>query len=366
MLSIPTISPTWATTRSGERIALLPQVDLPRNARPCGERIRLHCPIHGSDHQYSLSINCENGFGTCFSCGVRVLVPEWNPEAAARLQHRRAQRTQIPPKLLHLRSSSPAPARSLTSSQEWQTKECQALRDLYFQGAMRIDRPEAWNARAYLQARAIPIDLAETTGVGYVEVGAAQMWGEKLLQRWEDRILFPLLTFEPHSQYILGFAGRLITRWQSCADEEAHKHFLEGQGLRRWLKTNPAGWFWTPSHDQISSLIVVEGPLDRLALLAAGFEAKEVLSLVGTALQAQHLPTHAHSLLLALDSDQGGREAAQRLAQQLRLHQVHVESCIAPPSPQLQSKDWSARWRQYGPEGLEALYAHHALLSNNL
>ncbi len=352
-VSPPMVNLTWVTNVNDEPIALLSQADLV-NVRTQGRHMRAYCPIHGSDHQASLSVNTTSGFGECFACGVRVLIRELNRAMAERLQRYSASLAQP-----LVQSTSPA---SPNSSQEWQAKERELLHELYQSGAMRIDRAEAWNAQAYLEARGIPIEQALATRVGYLEAGAAH--GNKLLQRWEDRVLFPLQTLDPASPSMLGFAGRLLTGWQSCADEEAHKVFLEQQKLRRWLKTFPTGWFWTPSQRQISPLIIVEGPLDRLACLAAGFEAEEVLALVGTALRVEHLPAHVRSLLLALDSDTGGIDAASRLHHQLQLHQVRVECCF--PSPEHMGKDWSARWRQYGAGGLEALYAHHALLSHNL
>jgi DNA primase len=358
-VSFPTVTPKWVTTARGEAIALLSQSDLV-NVRTQGRHLRAYCPVHGSDHQASLSVNVGNGFGECFCCGVRVLIRELNKEMTERLQ--RCSTPPTPPLALS-RSSSPPPA---GPGLDWQAKECQLLHDLSQSGAMRIDRASAWNAQAYLEARGVPVEVARATGVGYLEANAAEQWGEKLLQRWQDRLLFPLLTCASPSQHTVGYAGRLLTGWQSCADEEAHRVFLEQQDLRRWLKTYPAGWFWTPANAPITPLIVVEGPLDRLALLSAGFEAEEVVALVGTALRAEHLPAQVHSLLLALDGDQGGREAALRLERQLHLHQIQVECCLASPSPQFRGKDWSALWRQYGADGLEALYAHHALLSHNL
>ena len=354
-VSPPLVNLVWVTNVNNEPIALLSQADL-ANSRTQGRHLRAYCPIHGSDHQASLSINLSNGFGECFACGVRVLIRELNRDMAERLQRYSASLARPP-----VPSTSPARNRP---SQEWQAKERELLHELYQSGAVRIDRAEAWNAQAYLEARGIPIELATACGVGYLEDGAA--CGDKLLQRWEDRVLFPLQALDPASPGLLGFAGRLLTGWQSCADEEAHKELLEVRDLRRWLKTYPAGWFWTPSQRPISPLIVVEGPFDRLTLLAAGFEAEEVAALVGTALRASQIPAQVRSLLLALDGDQGGREAAQRLMQQLQLNQVRVECCLASPSPQFRGKDWSALWRQYGASGLEALYAHHALLSHNL
>ena len=314
---------------NNEPIALLSQADLV-NVHTQGRHLRAYCPIHGSDHQASLSVNMTNGFGECFACGVRVLIHELNRTMA---EHLRRYSASPAPSFV---SSRLSPSPSAGPSQEWQAKERELLRELYQSGAVRIDRAEAWNAQAYLEARGIPIEQALATGVGYLEAGKAH--GNTLLQRWEDRVLFPLQTLDPASPNMLGFAGRLLTGWQSCADEEAHKEFLEQQDLRRWLKTYPAGWFCTPLYRPISPLIIVEGPFDRLALLSAGFGAEEVAALVGTALRASQIPGQVRSLLLALDGDQGGREAAQRLMQQLQLSQVRVECCLASPSQNFAGK----------------------------
>jgi Toprim-like len=354
-VSRPTVNPTWVTNARGEAIALLSSSDL-INVRPQGHYLRAYCPVHGSDHQASLSVNSRNGFGVCFCCGVRVLIRELNTEIASRLQHGSASPT---PPLVSPRVSSPSP-KDPSPPPEWQTRECDLLRHLSQSGMARIDRAEALSAQLYLSVRAIPIEQALATRVGYVEVGASTKWGEKLLRRWEDRLLFPLAPLDAPGRW--GFAGRLLTGWQRCRDEEIHKVLLEQQGLRRWLKTSPAGWFWTLPSRPIAPLIVVEGPFDRLALLSAGFDAEEVVALVGTALRAEHLPASVSSLLLALDGDQGGIDAAQRLMQQLQ--HIRVECCLA--SSQLCGKDWSALWRQHGADGLEALSTHYARLGHNL
>src|SRR2546423_12184950 len=39
-----------------------------------GERLRAYCPIHGGDHQRSLSIDRASGWGFCHCCHATVLV----------------------------------------------------------------------------------------------------------------------------------------------------------------------------------------------------------------------------------------------------------------------------------------------------
>ncbi len=362
--------PTQVMTRHGYRIVLLSQTDLPDTVRQ-GDWIRAYCPIHGSDHQRSLSINPTNGFGICFCCQTTVLVKEFNPTATATLLQRadkgHAFARPCSGALSHrtrpsLSSDSQSPSASGVSK-AWQEKELGLLQHLYEQGAMRLARSEAWEAQAYLEARAIPVEIAIAAGVGYLETKAAVTYGEKLLERWEDRLLFPLLTFDQQQrQTATGFAGRLLSAWQSCADEQAHKHLLTQRGLKRWLKTFPAGWFWSVplTSVRIHPLIIVEGPFDRLSLLAAGFDATEVAALVGTGL-GMPLPTqYLSAVLLALDSDPGGEEAAARLHEQLETQHLPCERCF--PSL-VGGKDWNERWRRYGADGLDALYAHQALIA---
>src|SRR5579884_3238602 len=74
------------TTRQGKRIEIISQNEL-RDPMMTGARVRAYCHIHGSDHQRSLSIDRESGWGHCFnaSCNATVLVAEWNPELAKHL-----------------------------------------------------------------------------------------------------------------------------------------------------------------------------------------------------------------------------------------------------------------------------------------
>src|SRR2546423_15611758 len=79
-------------TRQGRRIEVIYQSELcdPLNL---GEYVRAYCHIYGSDHQRSLSINKETGWGHCFNaaCDATVLVAEWNPAVADRLLDARFQ-----------------------------------------------------------------------------------------------------------------------------------------------------------------------------------------------------------------------------------------------------------------------------------
>src|SRR5947199_2590368 len=73
-------------TRNDRHIQLISQREL-RDPLYRGEYVRAYCHIHGSDHQRSLSINKQTGWGHCFNaaCEATVLVAEWNLTATQRL-----------------------------------------------------------------------------------------------------------------------------------------------------------------------------------------------------------------------------------------------------------------------------------------
>ena len=59
--------------------------------------------------------------------------------------------------------------------------------------------------------------------------------------------------------------------------------------------------------------MLVEGAFDRLTLVAAGLPAPQIVALVGTAVQVEWLPAQVKTVVLALDGDNGGKEASSRL-----------------------------------------------------
>jgi hypothetical protein len=355
---------TTITTRQGKQIEVISLRDL-RSPMPRGAYVRAYCHIHGSDHQRSLSIQRASGWGHCFNsaCSATVLVAEWNPSVADRLLHRpeyasaplpsfpwlpsRRLPLALQPMLLHV-TETPQP---------WQQDELQALSGL--DEHMEMALAHSQRAQLYLAERGIPLSIALETGAGYLPPVMVPRSPEHhaLLQRWAARMIFPLMT--PTDQ---GYIGRALWRWQPGMDENVHKAVLDSMdrdkgnhGVRRWIKTNPAGWFSVPFEQLARRVIMVEGAFDRLTLLAAGFDEREVVALVGTALPVEWLPPQVHTVVLALDGDQGGQEAAQRLADQLMQEGFAVETCI-PPADQ-RGKDWNERWRRIGQEGIRPLRA---------
>jgi hypothetical protein len=347
-------------TRQGKRVEIISQRDL-RSPVNQGAYVRSYCHIHGSDHQRSLSIRRSSGWGRCFNaaCDALVLIAEWNPSVAARLLHRQEQdvaasyaptfswpqQQRLPlalqPVLLHVTEPPPL----------WQQDELHGLAQIEEQMMKALLRSQ--RAQAYLTGRGIPFSIARDAGVGYLPPIMLSHVSEhhSLLQRWAARMIFPLMT--PTEQ---GYIGRSVWGWQPGMDENTHKALLERrEGVRRWMKTKPAGWFCAPFEQLAPRLILVEGAFDRLTLLAAGFDRREVVALVGTALQIEWLPPRVRSVVLALDGDQGGQEATRRMADQLAQEGFVVETCLPPEDAW--GKDWNERWRRIGREGIRPLRA---------
>ena len=363
MVAQPTVSRPFPRGRnaSGKEIILLTWRDLEffSQMHVQGEWYRTFCPIHGSGQERSLTIKTATGFGHCFGCEAKVFVTEFDPLLARRLQR---QWYQVPHQgasrlVTTSHKKKPCVVREAQVLCEPSTLERQQLTQLQAQGVLGLDRAAAWNGQAYLEARHIPLEVAHRTGVTYVAPEAAQEYGE-WIRPWEDHLLFPLLT--PDGE--VSFIGPLITRWQCCRDAAAHQARLRAEKREPWRKTG-RGWFWDPSHlPPQDPVVLVDGPFDRLALLAAGdFEPGEVVALAGMPFQSAWL-AQVRAILFALNQPQHGKEVSERVKHQLAWNGgVRVEMCRPT-----RGNNWSERWRREGDGGLELLYVHHALLTHCL
>jgi hypothetical protein len=354
---------TRHATRWGKLIHLVSPSDFD-NAVRSGERLRAYCPIHGSDHQRSLSIDLSSGWGFCHSCHATVLVPSmasvltngqrmtyWQGRAFTGVFDGEASAENLHP--ASLRSYQVRRARMRTSLPHWQREEVAAL--IAVSSLICHALASSRRAEAYLTERGIPAMLALACGVGYLSQAAWEQAPvskeqQQLLKRWIGRIIFPLSS--PGGQ---GFIGRTLLEWAPGMDENDHKALLDQPGApRRWIKTNPAGWFGFEATACLAERVVlVEGGFDRLALLAAGLPANTVIALVGTSARPlwlkQFAPQVKH-VVLALDADESGATAMERLDEMFRRAGFIVTLCPSPHDQQ--GKDWSERFRRLGPQSI--------------
>ena len=341
-------------THQGRQIEIIFQSELcdPVNL---GEYVRAYCHIHGGDHQRSLSINKLTGWGHCFNaaCEATVLVAEWNPSVAeCLLQAHYRGGWPINPSSYPSVQRKPVTASVLDNSTrtppKWQRDELATL--LALDEQMHRALSDVQGVLAYLQERHIPLETAQAAGVGYLPPALLKLPGTPpkrgIGRRWTGRIVFPLV-----SPLGKGYIGRSLWHWQSGMDENTHKTLLgQPKAPRRWIKTNPAGWFSVELEQLARCTILVEGAFDRLTLLAAGFQPEAVVALVGTAAPVEWFPPQVEGVVLALDGDEGGKEATCRLAQRLEQAGLFTRRCT--PFQDRWGKDWNERWRRIGPESV--------------
>jgi hypothetical protein len=172
------------------------------------------------------------------------------------------------------------------------------------------------------------------------------------LQKWIDRVIFPLSS--PDGR---GYAGRSLSRWRPGLDENEHKRLLDQPGApERWRKTYPAGWQGLADlSPDLEQVIIVEGPFDRLALIASGIAPGGILALVGSrdSHAADRIPKPIRRAIIALDGDASGKSAAQALSQHLYL--AGLPSVICTPPEDGLGKDWSERLRLGGMAALSCV-----------
>ena len=326
--------------------------------RRSGNNRRFACVIHGGDHQLSLSIVDDGdmaGMGTCHSCHVKVIIDDYPgrkhgsykkptmEEAAAALFNPKTPR----------KPQDAAP-------------DCLYLRSLHdrMMARVRDDRPSA-----YLAGRGLDIALMED--VGYIPAVAMP----RGMGKWADRLIFPL--WSPAGR---GYAGRALWRWVPGMDEYEHKRILDVNAdeckaasnrfnpYRRWEKagTTPIGWYCADGNFS-ETVIIVEGALDRLALLAV-CDPASVIALAGTAIAADSidwLPRHVSRAVITFDGDEAGRLAASDRAYLLALR--GITTAIATPPNDGLGKDASERYRRGGVAALGYIFdAHDSLFASAL
>ncbi len=187
--------------------------------------------------------------------------------------------------------------------------------------------PDGAHARAYLERRGIPADLAERFRLGYApdawesltqELGRQRFdpsTGEQvgLLRRGKrgghydlmrDRLMIPIMDARGK---VVAFGGRAMGDAEPKYLNSPESTVYDKSGTLYGLGQVAA------SIRRADRALVVEGYFDCLALVAAGFE--NVVAICGTALtpgQVRLIRRHTSDVTMVLDGDQAGLKAAFR------------------------------------------------------
>ncbi len=275
--------------------------------RTSGGRLRYRCPLHGGDHQRSLSVDPASGLYYCHCCGAGGRLsrdppftsPDW-PDAPS---DRRGAVLSRP---------RPAPALAARERERRARLDHAAaafLDDLpTFVDALR-DRRSA--GAASLRSRGLDPALAVARGAGYAPPG-----------RWPGdrphdpgRLVYPL---HDAGGRVVSALGRLCAAG-GRGGARAHRK-LPGRPSGLW-PGDALARAWATGRP----LVLLEGPADVLAAQAVLAEEPPLAALGGTALPpAVWAALPPAGVVLALDDDAPGREAVRRLADALARRGVPV------------------------------------------
>lgn len=145
---------------------------------------------------------------------------------------------------------------------------------------------------------------------------------ERMYDRFRNRLMFPI---EDGQGRIIGFGGRTMAgedaKYLNVSDGPLYRKSTVLYGLHRAL----------PSMRSTRSAVLVEGYFDVLACHRIG--VREAVATCGTALTDEHvrlLKRTVQSVVLCMDSDRAGRDAAERAFQLLSREGMQVYGVFLP------------------------------------
>jgi len=282
---------------------------------------RYYCPIHGGDHQQSLSVNRDTGAYRCHTCGASSKLREHWANADGRLIQ--------PARPL---SAIEIGRREIAAQRRAEEERVQRLAaDLPAQATVFIGQLDAMSAAlcdpacpgaVYLRGRGLDPQRAADLGVGYAASG---VWpGDR--GRRVGRIVYPLA--DPMTGRVVSAVGRLCID-PSPSWTDGQREQFKGAKQRK-LGGCPAGVWPSRSiaaaREQGMPLVLVEGPADALALAQLPSLTYPVLALVGTATVLPLVSLRGIvGVVLALDDDESGKKAARQARVDLALAGVPVD-----------------------------------------
>ena len=227
----------------------------------------------------------------------------------------------------------------------------------FYTAQLHADTPDAARARALLEHRAIPPAAAAGYEFGYAPPGWTALtdhlrgrgWTDTQLldagvgmttsrgtvvDRFRDRLMLPVR--DAGGERVVGFLGRAV------ADAEGVPKYLNSPDTALYRKGEVLyGLGAGPGRQAFSAgvrPVLVEGPLDAIAVTAAGNDRYAGVAPCGTALTPAQVaaldrsggPLARRGVVVAFDSDPGGRDAALRAFDLLRTTGAWPSAAVLP------------------------------------
>ncbi len=316
------------------------------------------CPFHQDSHP-SLLVSPDKGIAYCFACqsGGDIFSFYQKIEGVDFPQAIRdlAEKAGV---TIEERMRADAPKKG----EKERARECLQAALKFFREQLKASPA----AQAYLEKRKIPAEQIEEFQLGYApdsfsstyeyllkagfsrkEILAAgmavqrELHEERMYDRFRHRLIFPIHDAQGN---LVAFGGRTL------GDDDA-KYLNSSEGIL-YNKSNTLFGFHHAKEAmrEKKGAIVVEGYFDVLACHRAG--AKNVVAASGTAFTDQHaklLKRYCETVVLCLDQDRAGQDAAERAYHTLAREELFVESVVLP------TKD-AAELAEADPEQLRSVF----------
>ncbi|MEK7620189.1 MAG: DNA primase [Patescibacteria group bacterium] len=298
------------------------------------------CPFHSEkspsfhvsqDRQNWHCFGCSEG-GDCFSFVMKM------------------EGMTFPEALMHLGKKVGVEVRRLPTAETNTRSRMLQVNDLAqkFYRKVLIDSPKASAARAYVEKRQIPTELAETFGLGYapddwdtlsqfllkhgfsegelVQAGVSmrRKQGSGVIDRFRNRLMIPL---RDHHGNTVGFTGRSMP-----GDEQGPK-YMNSPETPVYSKTHLVFGLDLAKQParEAGAMVIVEGNLDVVASHKAG--VANIVASSGTALtqeQLELIKRYTTTIVFAFDSDAAGLKAAKKGMSLARTLEFDIRAAILP------------------------------------
>jgi len=290
-----------------------------------GKNFWANCPFHG-EKTPSFTVSPDLQIFKCFGCGkagdIYTFVEEYE-----KIEFREALELLASRAGITLKSN---PALSTAEKISQKIILINQFTSVFYHYVL-TKHPQGQSALKYLKDRGIKDDTIKLFKIGFSPSDSRQLlnflkskgfslqdilqtgtFGQKesyIYDRFRDRLVFPLID---HRDRIVAFSGRILTADKNLAKyinspetQLYHKgHMFFGLNLSKDFIR------------KADSAIVVEGEFDLISPFQAGFQ--NIVALKGTAFTSDQLTLlkrYTQNLILALDSDFAGANAARKSIQ---------------------------------------------------
>lgn len=298
------------------------------------------CPFHSEkspsfhvsqDRQNWHCFGCSEG-GDCFSFVMKM------------------EGMTFPEALMHLGKKVGVEVRRLPTAETNTRSRMLQINDLAqkFYRKVLVDSTKAVAARAYVETRRIPSELAETFGLGFapedwdtlsqflltrgfseaelVQAGVSmrRKQGSGVIDRFRKRLMIPL---RDHHGNTVGFTGRSMP-----GDEQGPK-YMNSPETPVYSKTHLVFGLDLAKQAarEAGAIVIVEGNLDVVSSYKAG--VANIVASSGTALtqeQLELIKRYTSTIIFAFDSDAAGLKAAKKGMSLARALEFDIRAAILP------------------------------------